>query len=351
MKRVSLADRLRYAFDNAMSKGTIPLIGWLALVTLAVTLGVSLVVWFTRIAIEASFTEQFWVYLMLALDQDAMSGVSWYARLAGLFITFTGVFVTSILVGLLATGIGNKIEELRKGRSQVVEAGHTVVLGWSAKVVPIISELVVANANKPRACIVILGDKDKVEMEDEIRDKVGDTDRTRVVCRRGAPMDVVDLEIASLGTAKAIIILAPEDDDPDSGVIKTMLAIRKERAESGTRCHVVAEIHHLRNMQVAQIVGRDDAELLFTGGLIARIMAQTCRQSGLPVVYTELLNFAGDEIYFRAEPRLVGKTFGEALLAYEDSAVIGLYPKGGSVKLNPPTSTRIEEEYGEMSNP
>lgn len=343
MKKVSLNDRLRYAFDNAMSGGTIALIGWLALVTLVVTLGVSLVVWFTRIAVEASFTEQFWVYLMAALDQDAMSDFSWYARVAGLIITFLSVFVTSILVGLLATGIGNKIEELRKGRSVVVEAGHTVVLGWSAKVVPIISELIVANANKRKACIVILGDKDKVEMDDEIRDKVGDAGRTRIVCRRGDPMDVANLEIARLDTAKAVIILAAEDDDPDSGVIKTMLAIRKERAESSTRCHVVAEIHHRRNVRVAQIVGRDDAELLFTGGLIARIMAQTCRQSGLPVVYTELLNFAGDEIYFRAEPGLVGKTFGEALLAYEDSAVIGLYPKGGSVKLNPPTSTRIEE--------
>jgi ion channel POLLUX/CASTOR len=76
--------------------------------------------------------------------------------------------------------------------------------------------------------------------------------------------------------------------------------------------------------------------------VISRVIAQTCRQSGLSVVYTELLNFEGDEIYFKEEPSLVGKTFGETLAAYEDSAVIGLCPKGGQPKLNPPMDTRLQ---------
>ena len=46
------------------------------------------------------------------------------------------------------------------------------------------------------------------------------------------------------------------------------------------------------------MVGRDEAQLVLAGDLIARITAQTCRQSGLSVVYTELLDFGGDEIYF-----------------------------------------------------
>ena len=72
------------------------------------------------------------------------------------------------------------------------------------------------------------------------------------------------------------------------------------------------------------MVGRDEAQLVLVGDLIARITVQTCRQSGLSVVYTELLDFGGDEIYFSDEPTLVGRTFGDALLAYEDSALIGM---------------------------
>jgi len=344
LKKSSFSDRLRYTFDNAMSKGIISLIAWLALVTTSIISVVSLAVWFSRLSAESSLGEQFWVYLAHTIGASPMTDRPWLHRLPELIIKYTGVFVTGGLIGILTSGMSKKFGELRKGRSKVLEAGHTVILGLSPKVFPIISELVLANANRSHSCIVIMGNKDKIDMEDEIRDKVGDTGHTRIVCRRGDPMDVTDLNIVSLATAKAIIILPPEGNDPDASVIKTMMAIIKEHSKSSNPCHIVAEIHHRSNLEVARIVGRDNVELLFTGSLIARIMAQTCRQSGLPAVYTELLNFAGDEIYFHAEPGLIGKTFGEALLAYEDSTVIGLYPRDGRVKLNPPMSTRIEEE-------
>ena len=341
MNDPSFLDRLRYGFDNLMSKGTIAMIGWLALVTLLMTSAVSIIVWLTRIASEATFADQFWAYLTLALDTDAWMDQGWSFRLAGITIAFTSVFVTSILVGLLATGIANKIEDLRKGRSRVIEKRHTVILGWSEQVFPIISELLIANENQPKSCIVILGTKSKVEMEEEIKDKVGDSGRTRIVCRRGNPMEMTDLGIVSLHTAKSIILLSPDGDDPDSSVIKTMLAITRSTDRRPEGYHIVAELHDPRNLQVARIAGRDEVELVLTGALIARITAQTCCQSGLSVAYTELLDFAGDEIYFKAEPGLVGKTFGEALLAYEDSAVIGLCPPEGQPKLNPPMSTPI----------
>ncbi len=343
MNRTSLSDRLCYAFDNLMAKGTVALIGWLALVSVLVILVVSLVVWFTGISCEASSVDQVWAYLMLTLNPDALHFGPWSSRLATLVIVFAGIFVMSTLIGVLTTGIDTRLAELRKGRSKVIETGHTVILGWSAQIFPIISELVAANENQPRSCIVILGDKDKVEMEDEIQDKVGNTGHTRIVCRRGNPIEMADLELASLRTAKSIIILAPDGDDPDSSVIKTMLAITNDPNRRPERYHIVAAIHDPRNMGAARIVGRDEVELVLTGGLIARIMAQTCRHSGLSVVYTDLMDFAGDEIYFQVEPRLVGKTFGEALLAYEDSAVIGLCAKAGRPTLNPPMNTVIQD--------
>lgn len=91
------------------------------------------------------------------------------------------------------------------------------------------------------------------------------------------------------------------------------------------------------------MVGREEVELVPASDLIARITAQTCRQSGLSVAYTELLDFGGDEIYIKAEPSLVGKTFGEALFAYEDSAVIGLHSKDDRIQLNPPMQTKLAQ--------
>jgi voltage-gated potassium channel Kch len=215
-------------------------------------------------------------------------------------------------------------------------------LGWSPQIFMVISELAIANASQRYACITILGEKDKVEMEDEIRIQVGDTGHTRIVCRTGSPIDLTDLAIVNPQAARAIIILSPEDDDPDIHVIKTILALTSgNRDSSAPPPHIVAAIEDEDNIEVARLAGGYDVQLVVSGDLIARIAAQTCRQSGLSVVYTELLDFGGDEIYFHPEPQLAGKTFGEALLAYEDSAVIGIFHEDGRLELNPPMDTQF----------
>src|SRR5690606_15072789 len=119
-----------------------------------------------------------------------------------------------------------KVEQLRKGRSTVLEKEHTLILGWSSKVFPVIAELILANESRGRSAIVVLADRDKVEMEDEIVSRISNTFKSRIIVRSGDPMDLTDLEIASPHTARSIIILAPEDDtDPDAVVVKTALAI------------------------------------------------------------------------------------------------------------------------------
>jgi ion channel POLLUX/CASTOR len=280
---------------------------------------------------------------MHALDVGTMGGDqgSWLYLLAMFLVTLAGIFLLSILIGILTTGIEAKLDSLRKGRSRVIESGHTVILGWSDQIFTLVSELVLANANQKHPCIVILGPNDKVEMEDELREKVGDTGRTRLVCRTGNPIEMADLKIVSLETARSIIILAADEDNPDSEVIKTLLAIVQDPQRRPDPYHIVAELHDPKNLEVAKIVAGDEVEIILVGDRIARMVAQTCRQSGLSIVYTELLGFEGDEIYFKAEPSLADKSFGDALFAYETSTVIGIHPQGKSPILNPAMNLRI----------
>ena len=161
---------------------------------------------------------------------------------------------------------------------------------------------------RSNARIVVLADKDKVEMEDEIRERVEVKGKTRIICRTGSPIDPNDLEIASPHTAKSIIVLPPENNDPDTDVIKTVLAITNNPNRRAEPYHIVTQIRDAKNMDVLKLVGeKDNVQAVLTGDLIARVVAQTSRQSGLSVVYTELMNFGGDEIYFKHEPALVGK--------------------------------------------
>lgn len=344
MRKVTWLDRLRYAFDNTLARGPIALIAWLAVVSAALIVAISLVVRLAGLAPERSLPDLLWMSLMRTLDPGTMGGDegSWAFLLAMLAVTFGGIFVISTLIGVITSGIEARLEDLRKGRSRVVERDHTVVLGWAESVFTVVSELIQANANRRRACVVVLAEHDKVEMEDLLREKVGPPGRTRLVCRTGSPLDMDDLEIAGLHESRAVVVLSPGGEDPDAEVIKTLLAIRNHPRRRPAPYHAVAEIRDPRNLDAARMAGGEEAELVLAGDLIARIVAQTCRQSGLSAVYTELLDFAGDEIYFHEEPALVGETFGEALLAYEDSAVLGLCPRAGSAQLNPPMDTRLQ---------
>jgi Trk K+ transport system NAD-binding subunit len=81
---------------------------------------------------------------------------------------------------------------------------------------------------------------------------------------------------------------------------------------------------------------------ILTNDLIARVVAQTSRQSGLSLVYTELMDFSGDEIYFTQVPSLSGKTYGEALLAFEKSSLMGVRKSDGTIAMSPSMDTVIQ---------
>ncbi|HVR97078.1 MAG TPA: potassium transporter TrkA [Thermoanaerobaculia bacterium] len=347
MSEPRFAQRLRYSFDNSMSKGSIALIGYLGLASISLIMlaGLVLVLFGIRPGGADSapgFFEAMWLSLMRTLDSGTMGGDEGTGfRFTMLFVTLGGIFIVSSLIGVINSGLEAKLEELRKGRSFVVERDHTLILGWSPKIFTILSELVLANENRHKPRVVILADRDKVEMEDEIAEKLPDTGRTRVICRTGSPLDLNDLEIVNPHQARSIIVLAPEGDDPDPEVIKSILAITNNPNRRPEPYHIVAELAELRNVEVARMVGKEEAQLIATSDLISRIVVQTSRQSGLSVVYIELLDFGGDEIYFQEEPELVGRTFAEALHAYEDTALMGIHFRDGRVQLLPPLDTRI----------
>jgi voltage-gated potassium channel Kch len=344
-EKPTLRERFRYWFDNRFSGGPLVIIGWLALGTaILIFLATVIVILVHGIPEGQQVWQVFWNIMSQALTPNPVdAGNPWQYLIVMLLVTLGSLFMVSILIGTLTSGIEAKVDDLRKGRSRVIESDHTLILGWSPQVFSILSELMIANENRKNARIVILADRDKVEMEDEIRGRVETKGSTRIICRSGNPIDLTDLEIGSPHTAKSIIILPPEGDDPDTTVIKTVLALTNNSNRRAGPYHIVTQIRDSKNIDLVKMLGqRDQVQAVLAGDLIARVTAQTSRQGGLSTVYTELLNFSGDEIYFTQEPSLVGKTYGEALMAYETSAVMGMQKGTQDASLNPPMETIIE---------
>lgn len=338
--RPSRRTRMRYQIDKSMAAGPVALIAWLALLSLIIIVAVALLLVLTGIAPEGGerlgFVDGLWAALMRSMDAGTLGGDNgWSFRLVMLVVTFAGIFIFSALIGVLNTGLENKLDRLRKGRSKVLESDHTIIFNWSASIFDVIKELVIANESRHKPRIVVMSDRDKVEMEDEIAGKVGDLKNTRVICRSGEPTDLFDIGIVNAEAARSIIVLSPEGDDPDSQVIKTVLALVNDPDRSGKALNIAAEIRDPASAEIARAVGGNEVQLVLADDLISRIAVQSTRQPGLSAVFTELLDFDGGEIYVVEQPELAGKTFGEAVLSYDVSTLIGLCDADGQIALNP----------------
>lgn len=340
-RTVTWRDSLRYRTDEVLARGTLGIILWLAAMTLMVVVIAALALALFQLRFnedaDEGFIEAAWQSLLRVIDPGTMGGdTGWSARVIALLVTLAGIFLASALIGIIATGLENKIEDLRKGRSFVVERAHTAILGWSPRIFTVISEITVANENHPGLAIVVLADRDKTEMEDEIRTRVPDLRKSKLVVRSGDPSTPSDLGIVNIDEARSAVILG--DDDGDAEVVKTVLALAARGTAIG-RANVVAEVSDPRTARAIEASFGDLVLTVQSTEVVARVTAQSCRQAGLSVVVQELLDFDGDEIYFEDASALAGRTFGEALNAYETSTIIGRRAADGTITVCPPMDT------------
>lgn len=350
MKHFSKKEKIAYKFEQTISKGPTSVIKWLALISLFTVLLLGLLILIFGISNDPDgkegigFIEGSWQSLMATLDSGTMGGdEGWLFRIVRFAATILGIFIISILIGSISSGIDQKIDDLKRGRSKVIESNHTLILGWSEKIFSIISEIATANENQHKPCIVILSEKDKINAEDEIQTKVKTLKNTKVVIRNGDPLDLNDVDIVNPNGAKSIIVLSPDNEKSDMYVIKTVLGITKSPNRKSKAYNIVAEIADEKNMEAAELVGNNEAIFILSSDIISKVTAQTSLQSGLSIVYSELLCFDGDEIYFKHENALIGKLYSDALFAYKDSSVIGVFTHDKKVHINPDKNYIINE--------
>lgn len=343
MKKRALREHFGYWIDCMMSKGPIAMSILLFAITVIIVVIVGVIASF--VSDEGGIFYQVWYSLMYTLDAGNLAGVP-TNNIIYLFLMFLatlcGLFLTSVLIGVIATGVEDKLGNLRKGTSVVQENGHTVIIGFDNNVYAILRELIEANSNKKNACVVVLGEQPKEEMEDAISSYITNTATTRIICRSGNLHEAYALERCSVETSKSVIINVHDDAE----TIKVLLALatyikNKELFNSDLR--FIVSLQDNQYVEAANIAGEGRAAIIYSKDAIARIISNTCRQHGLSQVLTELFNFTGNELYFEDVPELAGKTFKEAIMSFSNAVIVGLQV-AGQVKLNPPMDTIIGKE-------
>ncbi len=344
VQKVGIWAKLRYNFDNSIAQGgmfvfyVLILMMIIALIMVGVRAFVTSVPLLTQAADpeNLSLFDLFWASFTKILSLGGEP--TWGDRIIAILYWATTTALTASVICYVVGAIQRTFARLRKGRSPVIDSGHTLILGWSNRIFPILEELAIANQNVRKPLVVIFSPHERDFMEDEIESRVEDLGKLRVVTRTGDPTNPTDLKRTNLGAAKSVIVL-DADSTGDATVVSTVLAIKSINTNPGLKI-------------IAELDDRDTAKALITSTkgqvipvrsheVIARVTAQASRQPGLAAVMLDLLDFEGDEIYFTDVPALEGKTYGDALLSFNSASIIGIRKADGEVDLNPPAKTKL----------
>ena len=340
MRDFTFKEKLQYWLDKRMVKGMGSMIRILILATLAVVIFISTLIFCFHANDEGTIAGTVWDVLATTINawmpysEDGTLGYVILSSVAALI----GVLFTSTLIGIITSGIEERMTELKKGSTTVLEKGHTVVLGFTPGEYSLIRELVAGMG--PREALIVAESMDREEMEDYIFENVDIPKTMTLITRNIDVTDQTELEVCSLPWAK-VIVVSPMDNDK---TVKTALAAQAVLSDY-PECNVkiIATVSSSRYM--IQRYNMDSKHLIMysTGDVIARLIAHTVTQPGLSYVFSEIFSYEGDEFYEAAYMNAVGRTFEDVVMSTDMASVVGIV-RGKKVMINPKPSTVIKGE-------
>ncbi len=369
----SFGERMRYRVDNFLGKGSKALFIALTAAFILTLCGIALLR-FALFAVEAglgavglvdtgfssvldgvnTYLHYVWFTFLQLTDPGNMAqdNDTWTAyKISAITAGMAGVVIFSALIAFLTTALDQAIASLKKGHSRVLESDHTLIIGWGPRVIEILRELVECNEAAKDAVAVVLSEEEKEFMDEYLLDHFTDRGPVRVVTRQGPTASLKSMEKVVAEQAKSAIVLAScgeaateaEKLNSDAKVIKTVLALVAHVGDEH-EINIVAEIFDPRNRQVVQDIDPERISVIDAQEILAKIMVQTSRTSGLSVVYAELLSFEGCEMYFYRPKTWNGITFGHVQFHFPDGVPVGVRKLGGVLEMRPEPEKVMEDD-------
>ncbi|CAN7039575.1 hypothetical protein IGI04_005825 [Brassica rapa subsp. trilocularis] len=265
-------------------------------------------------------------------------------RIVSVAISAGGMLIFATMLGLISDAISKMVDSLRKGKSEVLESNHILILGWSDKLGSLLKQLAIANKSIGGGVVVVLAERDKEEMETDIAKFEFDLMGTSVICRSGSALILADLKKVSVSNARAIIVLGSDEnaDQSDARALRVVLSLTG--VKEGLKGHVVVEMCDLDNEPLVKLVGGERIETVVAHDVIGRLMIQCALQPGLAQIWEDILGFENAEFYIKKWPQLDGYRFEDVLLSFPNAIPCGVkVAVDGKIVLNPSDNYVLEE--------
>lgn len=301
----------------------------------------------------------------------------------------SGLVIFAILVGFITDGVTNFMDSLNEGKTKVVTAGHTLVLGTNEASPRLVAQIahmrraqMQANSgwsqrylrlgrNPPStavavAPVVVLT---STSTKAEAREKMGEGLASRgiephemvlgrdLMVRVGDATSAHDLMRVSADTALNILVMMTERDDEErdasggkiqnGATLRTLLALRHvlfTSAHDSPIRNVVVQLarpcHHMASATFCDDGGRRLIRCMDLSLFMNSLIFSCAAQEGLAHVLMSLLDAEGFSFKRRRAHLfcggVIGKTVGDCDDMLEKGAVIGVMPEGWGGEGVPP---------------
>jgi len=356
--KCAFRDKINYKLERFLSKGGFSIVISLIIIFISgflfiATIRFFLINVFSQYGYPNNFWEDVWITFLqltdpgsMGLDDASPGWLKFTAILAGV----AGIILLSVLIAFITTSFEKILYDFRKGRGKFIENGHILILGWNERVVDIIRELIIANESEKKASIVVLSEENKENMDDLLTKRLPDTKTTQIVTTNGDFANINELIRVNVKNAKSVIVLANCSEraclnnkiNSDIQSIKSIFAIIA--AQKGkNHLPIIVEIYTKEKHDIINYLNEDNIVAINSWDIMGKLLAQTSLNSGLEIVYNEILSFEGSEIYFYHD-HWNNINFYESVYHFEDGIPLGIYNESLGIKLRPPGDTKLKDE-------
>jgi hypothetical protein len=286
---------------------------------------------------DSGFPAYIWAGYLVLTDPGSMSMTGGIARPVAALFGLCGIFFFAVVLGFIVDAIRENLDAIKKGRCNVVEKDHLLILGWTDACYLLLREVALALEDTEAVVVILctIESEQRKEMLKRIHD-VLPLRNLHVIVRNGFPGNITDLMTVAVGHARTVIVPAPQGDatEADNSVLNITMALKATQLAPGA--HIVAELRDVDDEDMVGLLGGGEVVTMVSHDMVGRLMTMAARQPGLADIFAMLLGFAGDEFYLKRWDELTGMTFGELPELFPDAIVCGYLDSKQKVRINPP---------------
>jgi len=292
---------------------------------------------------STKWEDSLWASWVMFVDPGTLTGLGVNTtagiRIAAVFLSIAGFTYFCTVLGFVVDHIRVYMDILKQVYSKIVLNDHVVILGFGVKTLFLVKELALDNFNSGRTLqLVILDSADRFEMSRTLHlflaKYEGLSKSIRVTTWSGDCQESDDLLRISVCAAKTVFVLGEgEAQAADQSVLRTILAIQGLPYQCKGK--IVAEVAVPENLAILQAIGGDRIIGILARDMINNVVALNAVLPKIGTLWTDLMQFAGNEIYSFHDPQHIGCRFGDLEATAANAIFIGIYEANGCVRICP----------------